>query len=206
MDLPLDLPLFPLPNIVLLPGMIVPLYIFEPRYREMLARVQHSGEPFGVVRLLPSEEAIGQQRISKIGSLAHLIQIETHEDGTSSIMIRGGERFRILEIDEQSHSYFSAQHVILPMAPALLHEVEPLAHQLLERFIGQYPVDVQNMLRQDIPQDPLLQSSFLAANLRLESDRLQHVLETNTILERFKLLERWIPDTAWSPPGGRTLN
>jgi uncharacterized protein len=208
-NLPLDLPLFPLPNVVLLPGMMVPLYIFEPRYREMVARVQQSGEPFGVVRLLPIEEATGQQRICKIGSLAHLVQMETHEDGTSSILITGGERFRILDIDDQTHSYISAQHVTLPMSPDPSEktlEIHHLAQQLLERFLAQYPVDVQNMLRQDIPADPLLQSSFLAANMRLESDRLQHVLEANTTLERFKLLERWLPENTWIPPGGRTLN
>ena len=51
--LPLDLPLFPLPNVVLFPDVCLPLLIFEPRYRQMLAHALHGDRLIGMVLLMP---------------------------------------------------------------------------------------------------------------------------------------------------------
>ena len=56
-------PLFPLPDLVLFPGLVLPLYVFEQRYRDLLADVRRSGEPFGIVRILEAaDDAPGQCR------------------------------------------------------------------------------------------------------------------------------------------------
>ena len=60
---PILTPLFPLPDLVLFPGLVLPLYVFEQRYRDLLADVRRSKEPFGIVRILEagSEEQKANQ-------------------------------------------------------------------------------------------------------------------------------------------------
>lgn len=90
-DLPNPLPLFPL-QLVLLPGELLPLHIFEPRYREMIAHCRETGEPFGmVVRLADG--------VASLGCTARLVAVvEEFPDGRSSIVVRGEAPFRVDEL------------------------------------------------------------------------------------------------------------
>ena len=62
-----ELPLFPLPDVVLFPQEVLPLHIFEPRYRMMLRTVMADDRRFGVVRWDPSGEAYGRSRLLRRG-------------------------------------------------------------------------------------------------------------------------------------------
>ena len=139
----MSLPLFPLPNVVLFPGQRLPLYIFEPRYRELLRRVQETGEPFGVVRIVrpgtvPGEPLSG--RVSAVGTLAHLRWAETHDDGTSSVEVEGGERFRVRSFD-LSHSYLAAETELWPLeqTQAELYAMAGHSERLLAGLMRAYP-------------------------------------------------------------------
>ena len=204
----MQLPLFPLPNLVLLPGMMEALHIFEPRYRELLARVKDTGEPFGILHLTPLENGLeGMARVSHIGSLAHLVNSETHEDGTSSIVIVGGERFRVLEFDETRYSYLSAEVELLPLKQSDPEDATVRGADVFERFIQNLPPNVQIVLRENQPPDALMQASFVAGNMRLEGDQMQRVLEAVDLSERWRVLESLLPDpNDWKPPSGRMLN
>ena len=204
----MQLPLFPLPNLVLLPGMVVPLHIFEPRYRELLARVKDTEEPFGMLHMSPLEDGLeGMARMSTIGSLAHLIRSETHEDGTSTILILGGERFKVLEFDETRYSYLSAEVEMLPLEQTDPEDATVRGADVFERFAQNFPPDVQVMLRENQPADTLLQASFVAGNMQLQGDQMQQVLEASDLSERWRVLERFLPDpNDWQPPADRMLN
>ena len=98
-----DLPLFPL-GIVLLPGEVVPLHIFEPRYREMVARCIDGPEPFCVV--LADDE--GDMR--DVGCLARDIEVlERMDDGRLNIAVTGGEPVEIDTVDAEAHPYLVAE-------------------------------------------------------------------------------------------------
>jgi ATP-dependent Lon protease len=88
-----ELPLFPLPDVVLFPQEVLPLHIFEPRYRRMLRTVMAEDRRFGVVRWDPQE-----QRMADVGCCAEILHCQTQEDERSNIVTMGQQRFRVLDI------------------------------------------------------------------------------------------------------------
>lgn len=88
-----ELPLFPLPDVVLFPQEVLPLHIFEPRYRMMLRTVLETDRRFGVVRWDPQEK-----RMASVGCCAEILQHQTQEDDRSNIVTLGQQRFRVLEV------------------------------------------------------------------------------------------------------------
>jgi hypothetical protein len=92
------LPIFPLPNVVLFPGVFLPLHIFEPRYRELIADALMGDRLVGMVLLRPGWESSyeGQPPVFPIGCSGVITHVETLEDGRYNIVLRGLERFRIV--------------------------------------------------------------------------------------------------------------
>jgi Lon protease-like protein len=95
------LPLFPLPNVVLFPNVFLPLHIFEARYREMVADAIAGDRMIGMVLLRPGWEHDyeGRPPVYAIGSSGVITHFERLADGRYNIILRGLERFRILEED-----------------------------------------------------------------------------------------------------------
>ena len=88
-----ELPLFPLPEVVLFPQEVLPLHIFESRYRIMLKSVLESDSMFGVIKWDPETKSM-----ANVGCCAQIIKHQTAEDGRSNIITLGQQRFQILEI------------------------------------------------------------------------------------------------------------
>ena len=97
-----ELPLFPLPEVVLFPNEVLPLHIFESRYRIMLKSVLETDSLFGVIKWDPETKSM-----ANVGCCAHVIKHQTSEDGRSNIITVGQQRFQILEII-RSTPYYSA--------------------------------------------------------------------------------------------------
>ena len=92
-----DLPLFPLP-LVLLPTEVVPLHIFEERYKEMIGLCLEEHREFGIVWL-------SDDGLKDVGCTARVAEVlEQTEDGRMNILVRGGTPFRLLERQEH-HAY-----------------------------------------------------------------------------------------------------
>jgi Lon protease-like protein len=91
------IPLFPL-GLVLLPDMMLPLHIFEERYKEMVAECLANDRPFGIV-------LFDGDSIRSVGCMARITEVlKRYDDGRMDIMTRGGERFVIRElIEEQAY-------------------------------------------------------------------------------------------------------
>lgn len=193
----MELPLFPIGEVVLLPGMGLPIYVFEPRYRELLGRIRQSSEAIGIPCVMPEQAANGadlDSRLARVGSLAHLTQVNYNPDGTAEIMVVGGERYSILEIDHEKHPYSVANVVMEPLEPCDMNWVKAVAREVVERFVQKVKPRLGDV-RDDIPEDLLLKASFVAANLGLpegERYQIQRVLEAKTLLERFEVLSTLI--------------
>ena len=193
----MELPLFPIGEVVLLPGMGLPIYVFEPRYRELLGRIRQSGEAIGIPCVMPEQAANGadlDSRLARVGSLAHLTQVNYNPDGSAEIMVVGGERYSILEIDHEKHPYSVANVVMEPLEPCDMNWVKAVAREVVERFVQKVKPRLGDV-RDDIPEDLLLKASFVAANLGLpegERYQIQRVLEAKTLLERFEVLSTLI--------------
>ena len=95
------LPLFPLPSVVLFPNVFLPLHIFEPRYREMVSDALSSDRLIGMVLLRPGweHEYEGRPPVYPIGCTGLITHVERQSDGRFNIVLRGLDRFRVLEED-----------------------------------------------------------------------------------------------------------
>ena len=97
--LPPAIPIFPLPNVVLFPNVFLPLHIFEPRYREMVADALAGDRIIGMVLLRPGWEADydGRPPVYPIGCAGVITNAERLADGRYNIVLQGLEKFRILD-------------------------------------------------------------------------------------------------------------
>ena len=95
------LSIFPLPNVVLFPNVFLPLHIFEPRYREMVADALESDRLIGMALLRPGweHEYEGRPPVYPIGCSGVITHFERLADGRYNLVLRGLERFRIIEED-----------------------------------------------------------------------------------------------------------
>ena len=95
------LPIFPL-DLVLLPGVPLPLHIFEPRYREMIAECLERKKPFGVVR-------VSSDGVADIGCTAEIMSVtKKYDDGRMDILTRGVERFEVIHVNND-RSFLQAE-------------------------------------------------------------------------------------------------
>ncbi|HVL67413.1 MAG TPA: LON peptidase substrate-binding domain-containing protein [Vicinamibacterales bacterium] len=97
--LPATLPLFPLPNVVLFPNVFLPLHVFEPRYRAMVADALEGDRLIGIVLLRPGWEGDyeGRPAVYPIGCAGVITHHERLPDGRYNIVLRGLEKFRVVE-------------------------------------------------------------------------------------------------------------
>jgi len=109
-------PLFPL-GTVLYPGLLLPLHIFEDRYRQLVRDLLEGPEPrrFGVIAIRKGRETgiDGVSALYEVGCAAVLRRVERYEDGRYDIITAGAERFRLLALDE-SRPYLQAEVEWLP--------------------------------------------------------------------------------------------
>lgn len=114
------LPIFPLPNVVLFPNVFLPLHIFEPRYREMVADAVKSDRLIGMALLRPGwqPDYEGRPAVYPIGCSGVITHVDQLDDGRYNIVLRGVDRFRILEEDDRL-SYRRALIEPMPDAPCL---------------------------------------------------------------------------------------
>lgn len=103
------LPLFPL-DVVLFPGMALPLHIFEPRYQELIGECLEHDAPFGVVRAV-------EDGLAQIGCSAQVVTVvKKYNDGRMDILTRGLQRFEIVELN-QDRSFLQADVTFLTDGP-----------------------------------------------------------------------------------------
>ncbi|MDP9362129.1 MAG: LON peptidase substrate-binding domain-containing protein [Acidobacteriota bacterium] len=109
------LPLFPLPNLVFFPQTRLPLHVFEPRYRRLVADVVARDQRFGIVLLRPGWEAdyFGAPPVYACGTMGRIEHTVPLDDGRYNILVHGETRFHV--VDEVSREpYRTARVVVQP--------------------------------------------------------------------------------------------
>jgi Lon protease-like protein len=196
------LPLFPLPNVVLFPNVFLPLHIFEERYREMVADALASDRMIGMVLLRPGWDRNyeGRPAIYPVGCSGVLTHNERLPDGRYNIVLRGIERFRILEED---HSLSYRRAVVEPLSDtaldagdrtAILHHRSKLESMLGPRRSStgdpRMPAsmsdeDLVNALAQYLDLEPLEKQALLEKPcLRSRAESLVELLEMKIMMAR----------------------
>jgi Lon protease-like protein len=201
------LPLFPLPNVVLFPNVFLPLHIFEPRYREMVADALKQDRMIGMVLLRPGwqRDYEGRPPVYPIGCSGVITHAEKLDDGRYNIVLRGVERIRIVEEDDRL-SYRRAQVEQLPddtcrtedrnvirtqrakldglLAPAVERSLADIAGEA--RIPSAMPdEDLVNALAQYLDLEPLEKQALLEhRSLRSRAESLVELLEMKILMAK----------------------
>jgi Lon protease-like protein len=185
---PFELPLFPL-NVVLFPGMVLPLHIFEPRYRLMIRRCLEQGTPFGVVLVKPGSRQ-GQEQPYQVGTLAQIMTAERLDDGRFNLLTEGKKRFRILE-ERRDKPFLMAlveEFEDTQSEPEALEALQRKASDLFRRYIRvMLAVAGREQLRLDLPSDAEGLSYLIGYCLDLSDEEKQQLLELTSTTERLEL-------------------
>ncbi|HEY3988265.1 MAG TPA: LON peptidase substrate-binding domain-containing protein [Acidobacteriaceae bacterium] len=174
----MKIPLFPL-ELVLFPGVPLPLHIFEPRYREMIAECIAGNVPFGVVHAQRDGLAV-------VGCTAQVVRVlRSYPDGRSDILTEGIDRFEIEQLDD-SRSFLQAEVDLLPdtgdpAARADREECVALHFEALHLLgAGETPMNlnldlpVAYLLAAAMPADLNFQQALLA--MRSDAERTEALL------------------------------
>jgi Lon protease-like protein len=132
----MEIPLFPL-HVVLVPGAPLPLHVFEPRYRALLADCLASRTPFGVVCLSAGREA-GATSVSfaAVGTLAEIREVARYPDGRADLVTIGTRRFRLAEVDADRKPYLVGIGELLDEPLGDPDRVARLAARVRRRFLA----------------------------------------------------------------------
>ena len=181
----MKLPLFPL-HTVLFPGMALPLHIFEPRYREMIADCRHQGLPFGVVSIRSGGEVGGVAEPHTVGTSALIAQIEKLPDGRLNIETVGHERFRILAL-HYDRAYLTGTVETFPLAKADTPQAERAAQALtpwIKRYLGLISQAAETPIEaEQLPQDPASLAYLAAIVAQVPPREKQSLLATPNAAE-----------------------
>jgi uncharacterized protein len=201
------LPIFPLPNVVLFPNVFLPLHIFEPRYREMVADSLKSDRLIGMVLLRPGwqREYEGRPPVYPIGCSGVITHVDRLPDGRYNIVLRGMQRFRILEEDARL-TYRRARIEQLPESACCAEDAAAIRTQrskldsllapAIERsfadIAGEAKIpaamgdeDLVNALAQYLDLEPLEKQALLEQrSLRSRAESLVELLEMKILMAK----------------------
>lgn len=188
--LPPSIPVFPLPNVVLFPHVFLPLHIFEPRYRDMVADTLEGDRLIGMVLLRPGWERDyeGRPPVYPIGCAGLITHHEQLPDGRYNVVLRGLEKFRVVE-EEPGHSYRVARVQTLdePLAEADREEIRA-ARRRLESLLVPQPQGrgMETKVPPAMADEDLVNA--LAQYMELEPLEKQALLEREGLLARCRSL------------------
>jgi Lon protease-like protein len=208
-----NIPVFPL-GTVLFPGLVLPLHIFEDRYRtlvrELVASTGDGPHEFGVVTLnrglevqtapdggeLPVEDApVTASSLYAVGCTAELRQVTELPDGRFDIVTVGRRRFTVLSVEQGAAPYLMAKVEWMPDEQG----ADEMAQLLAPRALAAFRTYL-DLLRPDsevldqVPDDPTVLSHLIAATAQLTTDERQMLLAapdtTSRLRAELKLLNR----------------
>jgi uncharacterized protein len=186
-ELPKIIPIFPLPNLVLFPGVVVPLHIFEPRYREMVEHVNESHGLIGMVLLKDMGESDYYKNpdlyqnpdIYSIGCAGRVTNLSRMPDGRYNLALTGLSEFRVArEIRERS--YRQAEANWRPVAPEQL-EMDSEAMEGLRQLLFDYLGDMAAQAWHSVVEERGLRGASLINFLCFHLDITP--IEKQTLLE-----------------------
>ena len=188
--LPSVIPIFPLPDVVLFPNVALPLMIFEPRYRAMVADALKGDRMIGMVLLRPGYEADyeGRPPVYAIGCAGRIAAFQQLPDGRYNIQLRGLVKFRMTS-EDQSRPYRLARVEAMPEVPNGDEKAQLSALRLrLELLLaGSVPLDADLL---SLTDEEFVNG--LAQNLDLEPIERQGLLEMKGSVPRARALVEWL--------------
>ena len=181
-----ELPIFPLPNLVFFPNTRMPLHIFEPRYRQLVADALATNQRFGIVLLRPGWETdyFGNPELHRYGTVGTIEQAVPLDEGKYNILLRGDVRIRIVG-EVAREPYRKARVIAEPEAQRTPDEayaqrewLADLSRQYLHYLPEQTAVPEIEMVGLDALTNALIMS------LNLDIEEKQRLLEIDDLITR----------------------
>ena len=188
------LPIFPLP-LVMLPNELLPLHIFEDRYRQMLKDVEEEGNFFGVSLFEPQEAFEEKPAIGTVGCVAEIRESETLSDGRSNILTLGLIRFRLIDYVDASEPYLVGDIEFFEDEKEDAAVLSPLADDVFDLFERMAKAAFKmSGNRGRLPEiqltNPEALSFLITAAFNFENEKKYHLLETTSTVERLRELKK----------------
>ncbi len=182
------LSLFPL-DTVLFPKQVLPLHIFEERYKTMIGRCIEEGAPFGVVLIRSGKQVGGDAVPHDVGTTARIARVQRLPDGEINLITLGRRRFRVLSLD-RSEPYLTGEveYLVNEAAEggAVHREAERVAALFAEQFRLVMAVSNQWTRELNLPGEADVLADFVAAQIEVPADVKQELLETLSVLDRLR--------------------
>ena len=203
-----ELPLFPL-NLVLFPGMMLPLHIFEPRYKEMISYCLDRNASFGILLVKAGHDAMGAPSVYAVGTSAQIVECEKESDGRMNIIALGRQRFRLLRVTK-SAPFFVGEVEYQPFRGDEAGEIRVRGERVRPLLMG-YLRLLTKTARVDLKLDeftasPAALGILAAIVLQLANEEKQQLLEAASygalltleerLLARERALLQYMLDTA----------
>lgn len=200
--MPIRLPLFPLGS-VLVPGLVLPLHIFETRYRvlmqALMALPDDAERQFGVVAIRSGREveatagepSTGRPDVHAVGCTAELREVTPYSDGRFDIIAVGEQRFRLVGIDEEADTpYLTGLVEFLPEPEGTEDGAMDVAEfERLNRVVVAQFADYRRRLQveaTELPEDPRVVSYLISAAMVLDLADRQRLLEIPSTADRLR--------------------
>jgi Lon protease-like protein len=186
-EIPLLLPLFPLPDTVLFPGMPLPLHVFEPRYRRMVEDALATHRTIGMILLRPGWEPDyeGRPPIFPVGCSGLIARHERLEDGRYHVVLRARSRFRVVA-EHGGQLYRVATVAALADGTGDAAALGGLRKRVLAAIARAADGPAALVLQGELPHDLLVNA--LCQSLSLPAVEKQSLLECDSLEARYRRL------------------
>jgi Lon protease-like protein len=187
-----ELPIFPLP-VVLFPGMPMPLHIFEPRYRKMLADIRAGDNLFGLSYFDPGESEKDMPPAGHIGCVAEVTETQALPDGRSNVLAVGVVRYQVEDYVERGDSYLVVRVNYFEDDEEDKAGLASSAREVAATFMRvANAIRVISDERGNLPDisdtEPQKLSFLVAAAMEIEVETKQELLELRSTSERLSRL------------------
>jgi uncharacterized protein len=183
-----DIPIFALPGVVLLPGTLLPLHVFETRYRTMVADVLDGERVIGMALMKPGWEGGGRDPdVFPVGGAGEIVESEQLEDGRYNILLQGRFRYRIVQ-EGSVDPYRQARVEEIASVPFSDAPSEARARRTATKLF-EHVRDLMEL--PPLPEEDLSTERFaseMALRLRYAPPELQALLEIDSVPRRLEIL------------------
>jgi len=191
-NFPAHVPIMVLPNAALFPNSLLPLYIFEERYQEMLSYCLERERMFCIAQMKPGvSEAEDESQFFHVAGLGLIRACVGNQNGTSHLMLQGLARVKLINFI-QDEPFRIAQIHELQSSPGKSVEAEALSAKVLElcREAKEVTSELQELVNKQFSHthDPELVSDFVAQAFVGDPVRKQEILEELSVCERLRML------------------
>ena len=192
----MKLPLFPL-NSVLFPEAVLPLHVFEERYKQMVRSCLESRTPFGVLLIRSGKEVGEVAEPFDVGTTARIVRVRHLEEGRMNLICVGGQRFRLgRRVSE--NPYLVREVKLLESTDAEIEDVTELADTAAALFAEYFRLSLaaanQWSRQVKMPGGPHELADFVASRLSVSLWTKQRLLEELSVRRRLELEKELLSD------------